>query len=713
MERGMQNAVAAGPVEAGDEVKDPVGEEADIGDEFRYPGSKVVPDDFFRIKEADTIFPNAIADFTKRFEADGLYADGMITLLRETKSVIAGSYCLQTILGEIWKGSDIDIWCNDRNFDKNFICKILLPMGFNLPTKHHFIKTITDNKEIPSGYRRLNRSVTAIYTFNHYDSKTPDIQFIVCNNFDYAIKTFDLNLCRLIFDGENLTSINESYEMVMNRVMTITKESSLEQSPWEWIRTLKRINKYHARGFKFVWYKSLDQIFINQIESNFVNNVKRINDSYFSFLYTDNKAVSDISEEAIVRFRNKWNHQSRLSNYQIIPIWLFDTERETIYLGFPSEEPIVNIDISAMPLFRKEGLLFGGNSFLEIIKIENDITKEHIRKISFDKHKVCMDNEFIGEENIDDYLSKYPEMIVISVKQKAFCIDINRLRQYLDNTLDGTIVSDSRRSTIRSDQLFELTVPGQDGAYFSYNAQDAHVLNQHNLYLEEIKNIIQYKPRSKGVLVYIQNRVKDIIFGSILKDYIRSIDPAVIENIGAKFDIEGENYYQIREIVLENIDSAMKYLRWFLAEMKEDDRVYILENSKLLMKREKDNKIFYHCKGENDGKPILEEPYYRLQLESSYMIPLRDILIAIKVNVSAGVRRFEIKPSLNPKEKKYMMSHEQATYYRRLGAFNRHNLVSADHCQEGTHQYIYNLYPVSFEVRRDLSPIKKTKKLRT
>jgi hypothetical protein len=67
-----------------------------------------------------------------------------------------------------------------------------------------------------------------------------------------AINNFDIDVCKVFFDGQKFfTMFDLTY--LPEKETSIGMQAIETQSPFEWLRTLKRIHKYQDRGFKFNW----------------------------------------------------------------------------------------------------------------------------------------------------------------------------------------------------------------------------------------------------------------------------------------------------------------------------------------------------------------------------------------------------------------------------------------------------------------------------
>ena len=191
----------------------------------------------------------------EKVSSNGMDFDTLAQVLSETRSVIAGSFVMQVILGEEWR-TDMDIWCNMATPSQNIA--LLLPF-FNYFVRklgYRFKKYNTADIH-NSDYARLRKYVSTIVCLYHpSDEILPKIQIITthapCVD---VISTFDLNACRVYYDpswtlpNSSMRQVGNAFDQCLSRKMAVTEEAIVEQSLYEWLRTLRRIIKYLRRGF--------------------------------------------------------------------------------------------------------------------------------------------------------------------------------------------------------------------------------------------------------------------------------------------------------------------------------------------------------------------------------------------------------------------------------------------------------------------------------
>jgi hypothetical protein len=116
----------------------------------------------------------------------------------------------------------------------------------------------------------------------------------------------------------------------------------------------------------------------------------------------------------------------------------------------------------------------------------------------------------------------------------------------------------------------------------------------------------------------------------------------------------------------------------------------------LLKYMEDKSNVFYECKREMHGAPFIadifsETPYYRLRLGGNFMLPMLDLVRALDSHFSV----FELVKV----EKKidFIVSFSSVQVTPGLDGFGRRiDIVSADHCQDGSNQEVYTLKAVKF-----------------
>jgi hypothetical protein len=186
-----------------------------------------------------------LMDLLKEFKID---VEKFNKALIDTGAVIAGSAVMQSVLGVKWDNSDIDIWLpvDHVNSVKNLGKAAHILQA--LPT-YRMPHTITVGGTL--NYERLTTFVSNIMTLKNKPTgaKTIQIMFVKTSIRD-VISSFDFIESQMYYDGKNLLAIdNTIMPMLLKKQLHMSKIALEMQSPHEWIRTLKRVDKYVKRGF--------------------------------------------------------------------------------------------------------------------------------------------------------------------------------------------------------------------------------------------------------------------------------------------------------------------------------------------------------------------------------------------------------------------------------------------------------------------------------
>lgn len=203
------------------------------------------------------IYPPEIMQ--KTLDRDGLSHIGKFLI--QTKSVIAGSYPLHAILSmeekQDWVAGDIDIWVPyvSKKNSIHIVTQFMNKFGI------YPFRTTNFNLD----YERMRKYVEEIVKFRIPGSLSIQLMFIN-NNYSVldAIRTFDISVCRCVYDGTNLyqlTSYPGKRDFCTKKIAYITPECVPDQKNiLEWVRTMQRVIKYTKRGFRFKMWGVLDTI---------------------------------------------------------------------------------------------------------------------------------------------------------------------------------------------------------------------------------------------------------------------------------------------------------------------------------------------------------------------------------------------------------------------------------------------------------------------
>lgn len=194
-----------------------------------------------------------------RLNSIGIDVQSVNTFLKKSKAVIAGSIVLEAVLNKRWKGKnnnykspDIDFWIP---FDTS---QCIYDHMFTILAKDWHIESFSSNNYWwntgKSDYARLHKYVNKIvfakaFMLKPKKSITP-IQFMVLNpgiTVKDVIRSFDIECCKVFYDGKKIRSMNPAAPNAIN----ISPKMMYEQTIFEWIRTIKRVEKYVNRGLLF------------------------------------------------------------------------------------------------------------------------------------------------------------------------------------------------------------------------------------------------------------------------------------------------------------------------------------------------------------------------------------------------------------------------------------------------------------------------------
>lgn len=170
-------------------------------------------------------------------------------IIQSTKCFISGSFIVQTILGEQWDGSDIDIYTTDGTDEEPPIIENYLreTMNFNSETRYGARTLyITDNLKItsvkdfldPFEYKRIQIIRIEINNNSFDDAK------------NYIHETFDFDICKNLYyiDTNELLSIYHPND-IYNNIIYIESESDEICYP---SKITDRYLKYIYREFKII-----------------------------------------------------------------------------------------------------------------------------------------------------------------------------------------------------------------------------------------------------------------------------------------------------------------------------------------------------------------------------------------------------------------------------------------------------------------------------
>lgn len=156
-------------------------------------------------------------------------------LMLETKSVISGSFIIQCVIGELWEGSDVDIYTPFDRFsdvNSNKYGKLLVNNTFYKKNESHMYNIRHIHKVVT--YTNDVNNIQIISILKKQDINT------MCK---YINKHIDFNICKNIF-YPNYVSFNNINEL-------FTRKSNINNFPSLHNNNFTRYTKYINRGFIF------------------------------------------------------------------------------------------------------------------------------------------------------------------------------------------------------------------------------------------------------------------------------------------------------------------------------------------------------------------------------------------------------------------------------------------------------------------------------
>ena len=169
-------------------------------------------------------------------------------ILRDTGSIISGSFVVQCILQEEWEGSDVDIYVGTET----------APLIDDVGTSHP-ITTVEDflytRHKYTQQYYAANRYGTIlndIQWIRNYEANGQQLQVIQVSKkasflYDYIVDRYDFDICKAVYGvdhrGRDYVKIYALDEIIAKRT-TFNYYNRLGES-------VGRCHKYRARGFHF------------------------------------------------------------------------------------------------------------------------------------------------------------------------------------------------------------------------------------------------------------------------------------------------------------------------------------------------------------------------------------------------------------------------------------------------------------------------------
>ncbi len=576
---------------------------------------------------------------------------GLKEVLQETQSAIAGSFPLQYLLDEFWSFSDVDIWTPNKN-NAELIASYLLKRGFGMPVRINPLTTDEDT------YSRLHRYVLYIYQFRPKVSNLQPIQVIVLKpniTLIDVITSFDIDACCVFTDGEQIVSAYEQTDL-KTKTTCLNSSAIYQQSPYEWFRTLRRVEKYIDRGFTFDWqnlryglYNSSFNKFLSEGKlDTFSNEPLLIDNQYFGLNNFD-------------AYITKWNN-------------LADT------ISVKQEIPHLIPTLQAIYFYWKGQILYE-------IPLQNQSPQEGLDYINEPAPEKCYDLIMIDEV---DFKEQNSTTITIEIGKMVYCYGIE---QFLKLFTYSTF----------TDPVFYF-----EHAYLAENTDDPIVEKMAKLessmspllhYLFEIfpslKVLFKYACRKKKkldcseqVISYEYKIAKD------LKFYLDQAASAYESETKRNWDDDIQLIDKLYK--LNNIITA--FLNDPYGKDTDFSQIYYSINSLLFkylskVKSERNVNLYFECeaKGVFKDNPTLQDSYFMLRLGQNFIIPFRNVLNVLEHVIKDGNRHFKLLPQRD-EEGKQLKLNLTSNYELTIPPQRRDaSYVSADHCQVGTDKLVYKL----------------------
>ena len=328
-------------------------------------------------------------------------------VLQASSAVVAGSFPLQMIMNVVWSDSDVDIWTSSRRGVKNLI-SYFLQLDYELPSQ-------LGTESLSEDYLRFGSTVKNIHFLHHIQkAKFPRVQIIVLRTYEdqkdtiypilSAVNNFDIDACKVIFDGQKfLTMFDLTY--LPEKETSIGMQAIETQSPFEWLRTLKRIHKYQDRGFKFNWTTLIHLKNANYPLSFILNN-----NLPWPKGYEHKGGTPSYGPTLAVAFRNHWNFLARGEDET--PQFFYDHKTGVTYLIADGKVYYTNAEGGRAPvnfLNQAEPLPEKCLQLTEMgpseIEVDQHLKKNSNLIISFGNSVYCY-----SFEQMMGYLSEFGEM---------------------------------------------------------------------------------------------------------------------------------------------------------------------------------------------------------------------------------------------------------------------------------------------------------------
>jgi len=627
-------------------------------------------------RKAEEISSKYVDALKKRLESDGIDPTKFSAALKESGGKVAGSYILQCITDKKWQDSDIDVWFPWGSSKEKFAAQ-MLQMGYGFPEKLR----MDDQFNGAEDYARLKSTISSIFKMEKYGSPTIQLIKTIGNVAEEVFLSFDLSICREFFDGEHIYALKNAMSDIAGKVIRITDESAKEQSLWEWIRTLRRIIKYYKRGYVNVVSESFTPVF-----ENFLTNLAK-------FQISKTTSISLPRGEESLFFINKWNNDLKKEIKEVdiegVPKFFFLRLPEKRILPVPGKPLLVPLELSFGPI---------NNSYLrqKIFVYENDIhffrevmrdplpdSMDYTLKKNLDyKETTCAWTAMGSDEEIKDYLKDNVKNIIIYTKTmgsktiKAYCFNISNLQRLYEEDL-SLHCSVGHRSTNDCESMI---------LYNSYGSY-------HPYYVYRVRTLIgRIKNARRGSEEMRQEYLKTLKkFYDTFKPW-KKMNKEELDSAPEEKDLRRKHNKILDHVkdTLEDGDDSWTQMHNVLDDFKE---YRFKETTIPLEGLDADSNLSYECKDHRMNSIDITSPYFRINLDVPFYVPLDQVGEMIRANLSNPKvnNEFLISPMIDKsgKQKHILLS---ATHGAKIAVTGeRGDHVSADHCQDGTDKYIYQV----------------------
>lgn len=194
-------------------------------------------------------FRNRLENYFTREQVDTL-----CDVLTETGAYIAGSFPLCVLIDANWN-TDLDIWISTDPNSPEYrrLMVTLMRLGIQTPLIRKSGKTIDLDPE----YSRFSREIHDIVSTKRGNL---DIQIINTRSpLHEIVNGFDIRFCSLAYNGNEFLNDDEEKAIIFDDVTgrEIFFNPGVNQTPYEWLRSIGRVVKYYARGFVNIDFLSL------------------------------------------------------------------------------------------------------------------------------------------------------------------------------------------------------------------------------------------------------------------------------------------------------------------------------------------------------------------------------------------------------------------------------------------------------------------------